>query len=883
MKHLFKIIPLFLFLFLTISVNSQLEYPEDKVSWKFSLKQDGDEATIVAKITMVKHWHIYAANLPKGSFTIPTTIEAEKSKNYKIIGKVIEPKPIFVHDMEADEDLYYHSNTITMKRKIKVLSEEDFTLKGKFGFQTCDDTHCLPPFDTDFELKVKGLKKEKSSNGNSKEKETIDDKTPIPDEETKETQVDESDKNDALFYKEILSSKVNKESHPGPQNLLVFHDLYAGIAHAKKENKPIFLDFTGHTCVNCRKMEEQVWGEPGVIEILKDKVVIISLYVDEKTKLPKEEQKEVIDVRGKKVKLKTAGQKWSWFQANKYKANTQPYYRLLDCNGKDLSNGTADYQNHGSAKKFKAWLESGLNEWEKQKGLIENDVQEKENAENASEPNSKDSTIDVESDEKKEDTSNKSLWTIFLLSFGSGFLALLTPCVFPMIPMTVSFFTKQSKTKAAGIRNAIIYGISIIVIFVTLGTVVTAIFGSDALNALSTNVWFNLIFFALLIIFAISFMGAFEITLPNSWVNKVDRAGDKGGLIGIFFMALALALVSFSCTGPIVGTLLVTSASIGGIAPFIGMFGFSLALALPFTLFAAFPGWMNQLPKSGGWLNTVKVVLGFLELALAFKFLSNADLVIQGHYLERELFLAIWIGIFLVLAFYLFGLFQLPHDSKIERLSVGRALFGTFTLVFVIYLIPGLWGAPLKIISGFPPPMAYSESPLGVGGGGASAASHIEGEDTHPGPQNLPVFHDLQKGMAYAKKVGKPVFLDFTGHACVNCRKMEEQVWGEPGVIEILKNKVVIISLYVDEKTELPKEEQKMITDIRGKKVMLKTVGQKWSDYQAKTYKANTQPYYRMLNSNGKDLPIGSADYQHHGSAAKFKAWLEKGLKKAKK
>ena len=864
MKYLFKIIPLFFFLFLAISVHSQLEFPEDKVSWKFSLKQDGDEATIVAKITMVNHWHVYAANLPAGSFTIPTTIEPEKSKNYKIIGKVIEPKPIFVHDMEADEDLYYHSNTITMKRKIKVLSEEDFTFKGKFGFQTCDDSHCLPPFETDFELKVKGLKKEKNTNENLEEKETIDEKTPMPEQ----------------GYKEILSSKVNTGTHSGPQNLNVFHDLYEGIAHAKKENKPIFLNFTGHACVNARKMEEFQWGEPGVIEILNDKVVIISLYVDDRKELPKSEQKEVVDFRGKKGKLKTVGQKWTWFQANKYKANTQPYYCMLDCNGKDLSIGSADYQNHGSSKKFKAWLDSGLKDWGDQKDLIEIDVQEKENIEKASAPNSKDSA--EESDEKKEeDTSSKSLWTIFILSFGSGFLALLTPCVFPMIPMTVSFFTKQSKTKATGIRNAIIYGVSIIVIFVTLGTVVTAIFGSDALNALSTNVWFNLIFFALLIIFAISFMGAFEITLPNSWVNKVDRAGDKGGLIGIFFMALALALVSFSCTGPIVGTLLVTSASIGGIAPFIGMFGFSLALALPFTLFAAFPGWMNQLPKSGGWLNTVKVVLGFLELALAFKFLSNADLVIQGHYLERELFLAIWIGIFLVLAFYLFGLFQLPHDSKIERLSVGRALLGTFTLVFVIYLIPGLWGAPLKIISGFPPPMSYSESPLGFGGGGAASVSHIEG--THMGPQNLPVFHDYDKGVAYAKKVGKPVFLDFTGHACVNCRKMEEQVWGEPGVIEILKDKVVVISLYVDEKTELPKEEQKMITDIRGKKVMLKTVGQKWSDYQAKTYKANTQPYYRMLDSNGKDLPIGSADYQHHGSAAKFKAWLEKGLKKVKK
>ncbi|MDA8911033.1 protein-disulfide reductase DsbD family protein, partial [Crocinitomicaceae bacterium] len=295
---------------------------------------------------------------------------------------------------------------------------------------------------------------------------------------------------------------------------------------------------------------------------------------------------------------------------------------------------------------------------------------------------------------EKEEEKGKSMWLIFFLSFLSGFAALLTPCVFPMIPMTVSFFTKQSKSKAAGIRNAILYGISIILIYVILGTIVTSVFGYDALNALSTDVTFNLIFFLLLVIFAISFMGAFEIRLPSSWLNKADQASDKGGIIGIFFMALALALVSFSCTGPIVGTLLVESATIGGMAPFVGMFGFSLALALPFSLFAAFPGWMNSLPKSGGWLNTVKVVLGFLELAFAFKFLSNADLVVDAHLLERELFIAIWIGIFLTLTLYLFGFIRLPHDSPTENLSVGRSMLGISTLIFVIYLLPGMWGAP---------------------------------------------------------------------------------------------------------------------------------------------------------------------------------------------
>jgi thiol:disulfide interchange protein DsbD len=478
---------------------------------------------------------------------------------------------------------------------------------------------------------------------------------------------------------------------------------------------------------------------------------------------------------------------------------------------------------------------------------------------------------------KKVPEPKKSMWVIFIISFLSGFAALLTPCVFPMIPMTVSFFTKSSKSKAAGIRNAIFYGISIIAIYVILGTIVTTIFGPSALNALSTNVWFNIVFFILLVVFALSFLGAFEIMLPSSWQNKADNASDKGGILGIFFMALALALVSFSCTGPIVGTLLVESATIGGIAPFVGMFGFSLALALPFTLFAAFPGWMNSLPKSGGWLNTVKVFLGFLELALAFKFLSNADLVVQGHFLERELFLAIWIGLFTVLTVYLFGFIRLPHDSPTEKLSVFRTLLASTCLVFVIYLIPGMWGAPLKLISGFPPPLTYSESPTGIGAK-QNTNSHSGNDDMHPGPQNIMVFHDLEKAEAYAKEVHKPLFVDFTGHACVNCRKMEEKVWGEPGILEILRDKMVIVSLYVDEKTALPASEHKELEYAPGKKMKITQVGHKWSYLQTTRYKSNTQPYYRVLGPKNEDLDIGSADYEHHGNATDFKAWLEKGL-----
>ncbi|MFC4477270.1 protein-disulfide reductase DsbD family protein [Flavobacterium chungangensis] len=500
-----------------------------------------------------------------------------------------------------------------------------------------------------------------------------------------------------------------------------------------------------------------------------------------------------------------------------------------------------------------------------------------EEEKSVSQTEEKKSKQEITSSPKK--TESRGLLTIFILAFLSGFAALLTPCVFPMIPMTVSYFTKQSKTKAAGIRNAMIYGISIIIIYVLLGSIVTAVFGADSLNALSTNVWFNLIFFILLVVFACSFLGAFEIVLPSSLANKVDSQADRGGLIGIFFMALALAIVSFSCTGPIVGTLLVEAASKGGIAPIVGMLGFSIAIALPFSLFAAFPGWLNALPKSGGWLNTVKVVLGFLELALAFKFLSNADLVLQLHWLEREVFLAIWIGVFGMLAFYLFGKITLPHDSPLNHISVGRLGFGLIVLSFTIYLIPGLWGAPLKLISGFPPPMQYSESPNGLGVSGNSELE-ITGslpEGAEHGPQNIITFHDYNKGMEYAKKVGKPVLLDFTGYACVNCRKMEELVWSDPKVLGVLNNDVVLISLYVDDKKELPENEQ-YVSETTGKKI--KTIGNKWSDLQIKTYKANAQPFYVIVDHDSSNLTEPSA---YNPNIEEYFNWLQSGIKSFKK
>jgi thiol:disulfide interchange protein DsbD len=660
-----------LFVLLTANAISQtIDLPEDKVKWSFSVEQDGDEAFIVAKIKVVEHWHINASKLPKGSFGYPTSLELKKGPQFSVIGGVIEPKPIQVHDDIADEDLAYHEGSFQLKRKIKILSEKDFEISGTFAFQTCDEFKCLPDLSVPFKVKVKGAI---ASN---------DETTDTTARSGSETTVDSDD------------------------------------ADTKKDDK---------------------------------------------------------------------------------------------------SNG------------------------------------------------------------KEKKSERRSLWATFIISFLSGLLALFTPCVFPMVPMTVSFFTKQSKTKAKGIRNSLIFGISIILIYIVLGTAVTAIFGEEALNNMSTDPIFNLVFFIILIIFAISFLGAFEIRLPSKWVNKADQNADRGGLIGIFFMALALALVSFSCTGPIVGTLIVEAARQGGITPIIGMFGFSLALAIPFGLFAAFPAWLNTLPKSGGWLNSVKVVLGFLELALAFKFLSNADMTWDAHMLERELFLAVWIAIFGVLTLYLFGKIKMPHDSPVENLSVGRVLLGTTTLLFVIYMIPGMWGAPLQIISAFPPPLEYSESPLGVGGGGGASSSEAGPDGTVRGPQNLWVFHDYDKALAYAKEVNKPLFVDFTGINCVNCRRMEQKVWGEDGIIESLKNDVVIVSLHVDERKALPKKEQGEFK-VAGRKMTVKFTGDKWKLMQIKRYKILAQPYYVMQDPNGKDLSNGSADFEHTSDPKDFKKWLDAGI-----
>lgn len=478
--------------------------------------------------------------------------------------------------------------------------------------------------------------------------------------------------------------------------------------------------------------------------------------------------------------------------------------------------------------------------------------------------------------------AQQSLWGIFITGFVGGLAALLMPCIFPMLPLTVSFFTKGNE-KGKAFSRAALYGFFIILIYVVLGLLVTVLFGADALNSLSTNGVFNFLFFLLLVAFATSFLGAFEITLPSSWVNKMDANSDKGGIAGLFFMAGTLALVSFSCTGPIIGTLLVQAATSGALlGPAIGMFGFSFALAIPFALFALFPSALSALPKSGGWLNSVKVVLGFLELAFALKFLSNVDLAYHWEWFDREIFLVLWIIIFALMGLYLLGKLKFAHDSDLPFISVPRLMMSIVVLSFSVYMIPGLWGAPLKSISAFLPPQQtqdfdlYTPSLLG-GGGSAPVAAHTSGPhkyaDIFHAALNLDTFFDYDEGIAYAKMVNKPVMIDFTGHACVNCRKMEANVWPDKEVYKLISQDYVLIQLYVDDKTEVAPED--VVTNAKGK--VLNTIGKKWSDLQASKFQANSQPFYVLLDPKTEEplvKPQG-ADYE----VSNYVTFLNSGLK----
>ncbi|PCJ25531.1 MAG: hypothetical protein COA97_07625 [Flavobacteriales bacterium] len=670
---LLPIVAVFLFV---ANASAQVEFPEDKVSWEFSIKQDGCDATIIAKITCVKHWHVYAANLPDGSFLLPTEIVPDKSTNYEVIGKVIEPKPEFYHDDAADEDIYQHSNTFTLKRKIKISSKKNFILKGRFSFQTCDDSHCLPPFDADFNLKVTGC-------------------------------------------------------------------------GGEEENIGIIIDAI--------VSEEDTMANEGVLQPTENKLEISEIIPD------------LVNV--------------------------------------DLENPVGDCG-------------------------------------------------------EKKSTSN--VWLVFLFGFIGGFIALLTPCVFPMIPLTVSFFTKGAG-ESSGLWKAILYGFFIFLIYALLS--VPFHFNADpaVLSEIATSVTLNIIFFIVFVVFAISFFGYFEITLPSKLSNKADSASEIGGIVGIFFMALTLALVSFSCTGPILGTVLGSALKNGPWPITAAMSGFGVALGLPFAIFAAFPSFLNKLPQSGGWLNSVKVVLGFIEIALALKFLSNADLVEQWGLIKRETFFLIWTLTSLGLALYLLGLIKFPHDSPIKKFSKFRIIFTAAVIGFTIYIAPGVMKSPPwnhNLLSGFPPPSFYS---------------WYDNDSFHS------EFTDFDLALAESIKQNKPLLIDFTGWACVNCRKMEETVWTTEIIKKKLEKDFILVSLYVDDRVELEESKQGVFEfELDGVKreKKIKTIGNKWSTFQTHVFNNNSQPYYVMLSPDGYLLgnPIG-----YTPDVDEYNKYLNCGLESFKK
>lgn len=769
----------------------------DPVSWSFSVHNTEveGELDLVFHAEVEPCWHIYSQFLDDPNGPLPTYFELEFPKSVQAVGAVQECDPIVEYDPNFMMDLKYFEEEVNWVQTIKLSGESHPNIKGYLSFMVCDESRCLPPEDIDFEFNLNTDVLAPLTNRCPPSKHLCHgDNAGL-----------EMEENSGILEPVAWETTIYKTEKTEEFDL-VFHATVDPCWHLYSQ----FIEGFDGPMATSFSMD---W--PDGIELVGE--------VEECEPIVKFDPQFNMDVPYFEEEV---------FFKQRFQTTGTPESEVA---------GFITYMACDEERcVFPPDLEFKIN-------LASWDAASPANARPELCPDPQHSCTGIAGEDASDatDEEEEGLLGVFLLGMLLGFAALLTPCVFPMIPMTVSFFTKQSKTRSEGIRNALIYGFFIIFIYTGLGLLLTAVFGVDILNVISTDPYFNLGLFLLLIIFGASFLGAFEIQLPTSWANKTDEAADKGGLLGIFFMAATLAIVSFSCTGPLVGSALAGAATGSFAAPTAVMFGFSLALSLPFMLFSAFPGWLNSLPQSGGWLNSVKVVLGLLEIGFAFKFLSNADLVLQLGLLQRELFIAIWVGIVLCIAFYLFGWILFPHDSKTERIGVFRFSMGLVFFTLGIYLIPGMWGAPVKLISGFPPPMFYSE----WSGGGSSAEGHSSG---HVEAR----FTDYEEGMAAAVAEGKPVVLDFTGWACVNCRKMEEQVWPNTQVATMLMEDVVLISLYVDERNELPAAEQREEV-YGGKAFKIKTVGNKWSYLQASQFNTNSQPFYVLLDHDGEPVADG--------------------------
>lgn len=774
----------------------------EPVTWTTSVEKISDtEYDLITKATIDEGWHLYSQNVPEGG-PIATTF-SYNSDAYELVGKTSESDGEEVDDPVFQMRIKYFSNEAEFRQRIKVLNDELSLVEGEVEFMVCDDEKCLPPDVTilEFNLKQKNDTQSDSGSlfGNSNQSGFLE-------PATWEVQINELQNDE---YEIVFTATIDEGWHLYSQEVA--------------EDGPVPTEFVFNNVAGNFELLGKM-SEPEVDPVF-DKIFEVDVKYFSDKAIFTQRFKRLNDA----IEFIEAEVSYAVCNDEKCILGDQPFKMGLD--GKNLLS-TSNVVDHNSSELSK----------------------------------SLDLEITGADKYTKTDIKEKSNLTIFFLGFLGGFIALLTPCVFPMIPLTVSFFTKSTGDNKKGIFNSVLYGFFIFLIYFLLSLPFHLLDSADPeiLNNISTNVTLNVIFFIIFIAFAFSFFGYYELTLPSSWSNSLDsKANSIGGVIGIFFMAITLAIVSFSCTGPILGTLLGSSLGTdsGATQLSLGMSGFGLALALPFSLFAMFPKWLNSLPKSGGWLNTVKVVLGFIELALALKFLSNADLVMHWGLLPREVFIGLWIVIGIGLVLYLFGKIKFPHDGPLQKLGKFRITTAILFLAFVIYLIPGLtntkW-ANLKLLSGFPPPMFYSLY-----------------DKQSECPLDLNCYKDLEEGIAAAKAANKPIMLDFTGWACVNCRKMEEQVWSKTKVYDMLLENYVIISLYVDDRKELPEAEQFDYIKPNGNKKRIKTIGDKWATLQTINFQNNSQPFYVLVNS---DMEMLNHTTAYTPNADEYYEWLNTGL-----
>lgn len=830
-----------------------------QTTWKFDKKDLGNgEYEFTYTATIAPGWVTYSMLVDPDLGPVPTEIKIEKPPKGIKLGKVVESSKNRKsgYDKIFEGELMKFSKQAVYTQKITI--DESYNgeaIEGYVYFMTCNDEKCMPPKYIDFSHTLPKLKKaaptpSKESTGSVTTPETT---TPIV-ETTPETPAPSKENlTDAIPVDwKVTATRVSQDEYEinFNANIKEGYYIYSQFSKGSKGPMPTTFNIEGEND-RLKTIKRKEEGENKVNKYDNYFKMTLTKFADQVTFT-------------KKIKLESGSKK----------LKGQLYY--VACNDAiclppkpvpfsvNLPNKITVDENAAVAATTEEVTEDSTQIATEESTITEKAAsQNSEYAFDMTLANS--SCAEGESEEK----SSMSLLLIFLAGFGGGLVALLTPCVFPMLPLTVAFFTKQSKTKAQGIKNATIYGLSIIVIYVSLGLMVTGFFGADALNKLATDAIMNLIFFALFVIFALSFFGLFEIQLPNSWANRSDEMADKGGLIGIFFMAFTLSLVSFSCTGPIIGTLLVEAARGGGptligefvpLRPLMGMFGFSLALAMPFALFAAFPGWLNSLPKSGGWMNTVKISIGLLELALALKFLSTVDLTYHWGILPIEIFLGAWIILFGILGFYLLGIIRFKSDGpKKGRINPIRGLLGVASLAFVGYLFTGFTYEPLSLLSGLAPPSHYN-------------LFQNKTEQEYPDcPNGIRCFKDYDEGLAYAKEANLPIMIDFTGHGCVNCRKVEETVWIENNVKQILANEYVLISLYVDDREKV----DTYMSPYSGKKI--RDVGTKWADFQEHFFNEQSQPLYVLVDNDGTVLhkPIG---YVEAKDPSDYETFLRCGL-----